>query len=391
MAVKIILEKKPIFRERCEQSAYTKKTIIVKSAQYGNDAFETKYVDYSDFSFVAEGKRKNIRFTGNVPFSRTGSKILSFSKFKLPWLQYCTGDQNQNERIDDLCRSIVSAINESGAECIMVKCTQFWEQKESFNYPVKQIDDTLDYDFFINYKSCGSSHYYNFKTPSYPRLVSEIANLQYMLQLDTIDLPVRADKVTASSMILSPDALTNTLSFLLWNKSNYQKKRKRKYFDSKLTFSSDPYNPRHAGTEKTVDGKKARVVTLIKDGVLRHLPLNREESKKAGQKYIPNAFRAFELKGGAMPLEAMLKNTQDALFIYELRGDIGDDGSYSGIIKNGLILRNGKFTERLLNAQVYFNIFDIYNNIEDISSEQVSLGNFLAPYIKFHMKNKNVE
>ncbi len=387
MAVRIIFEKKPFFKERYEHRGYTRKTLAVKSVQYENNTFESKDVDHSEYSLAVKGIQKNLRFTSTVPFSRLKTDVVSFSRCRLPWLVKTRrwGGPFQNAGLEDLCSAIVSAVNESGVKCFMVKCTRSREQKETSNYPVKHLDDTEYYEFVVGYQSPFSFHYYHFQTPYYPQRVGEIANLEYMIQLDALDLPIYTGQVTAPSIILAPDAQIDPLMFLLRNKGNYQRKRKRTYFDKKLTVSSNPYNPNHAGISKTVDGKKARTVTMIKNGVLLHLPLNREESKKAGQPYIPNAFGAFEVKGGDTPLETIIRDSRDALFIYELRGEVGDDGGYSGIIKNGFILRDGKFTGRLLNAPVFFNVFDIYNRIEDLSAERVSMGYFLAPYIKFRI------
>ncbi len=320
-----------------------------------------------------------------IPFSHFKTELFSFSSLKLPWIILYRNEHSKNKvvNLDALCNSIVSTLHESGAESCSIKCAHFQERTESYNYPIIHTDSNEYYDFSVEYQNLGIFHYYHFKTPFCPRSINEIANLRYLIYLDSLDLPVHTDTVGASSMILAPNALSDSLYYLLWNKGNYQKKRKRKYYDTKFSFSSNPYNMHHAGIEKMIDGKKSRAVTLVRNGVLLHLPLNKEESKKAGQRYIPNTFKGFEVKSGSMPLETMIQKSENTLLIYELRGSVGDDGSYSGVVKNGFIIRNGVFTERLYNAPIFFNIPYIYNHIDILSLESVSFGYLLAPYIKF--------
>jgi hypothetical protein len=395
MAVSVITEKKLTGNKQVFVT-YSKKSWIINSIQNDNGSVEVKNVDRSEYRLITKIKLKKSHIISSVPFSLLKMEGVSFSAFKLPWLavkrqnseknlEQIGNKEFANHLINSLCNDILAELDRADTKYNTITCAYILEQQEIYNYPVKKIDISSYYDFFLKYQVRGFFHYYNFQSSLQPKSISDIANLQYLIYLDSLDLDIKDGKASVTFIILAPNVLYDILDFLLWNKNNDYKKKNRQYFDTKLTITSNPYDFRHARASKTVNGQKSRKVTLVKNGVLLHLPLDRERSKHIKQKYIPNAFDCLELQGGNTPIKEMIKNSDDTLFIYDLRGEIGDDGSYSGIIKNGFIIRKGEFTKRLINTHIFFNIFELFTKLETVSSELVSMGSCIFPYIKCHI------
>jgi hypothetical protein len=385
MGISLVFEKRILLHKK-NLISHTKDTTMLKSVENDNGFILNKEVKHGNYILLVEQNNERKKYVSAMPIPETFSDEIKTSHTKYLWINVNLGSNQKNELgMENICDDIVKELIKSNTTNIQVKCSSFIRTTENIAYPFRIISSTKYYEFFVKYQCHNSSHYYSFKTTKRPRSIDDIANLRYLIYLDTLDLDDCKGEISPISMIMAPNAIINTLDFLLFNRGNYKKKRKRRYFDKKLTIISNPHNPLHSGTEKTVDGKRAKAVTLVKGGVLLHLPLNFEESKKAGQKYIRNSFESLEVPGGKKTLNEIMKNSNNTLFIYELRGEIGDDGNYSGIIKNGFLIKDGIFVSRLCNRPVNFNIFNIYNHIEYLSCERVSLGTFLFPYIRFRL------
>jgi hypothetical protein len=350
--------------------------------QDDNGMVETKEANLCDHVLALKKGDTIQRFTGLDPQLSRVQELVSFTRSKHLWLSITRTWGRGGGSLQKLCNAIVDKLHTAGTQHNTVKCTCVRERDEVYRYPFIYADDTTYYEFFIKYKSAGSFQYYIFRASKCPETMEGIANLRHLIYLDTLTMDICKERIVPSLMIVAPNTLISILGFLLPNQGSYKKERSRINFDKKLTVTSNPYDPRHGGTEKTVDGKKAKAITLIKNGVLVNLPLDREESKKAGQRYIPNTF-CREVKGGVVSLEAMIQKANNAFFIHELHGETGDDGSFSGLVKNGFLVKDGKFAGRLCDMPVTFNIFDVFKHITDISSERVALGKLNFPYICF--------
>ena len=134
----------------------------------------------------------------------------------------------------------------------------------------------------------------------------------------------------------------------------------------------------------TKDGYCAENLTIIEKGVLKSFLLDDYSAKKAKMKRSKNNGRTFVVEPGNSNLQDIIKNIKRGLFVARLSsGQPASNGDFSGIVKNSFYIENGKIKNAVNETMIFGNVYNMLNNINEISCERVNLGGSIYPWISF--------
>jgi PmbA protein len=89
------------------------------------------------------------------------------------------------------------------------------------------------------------------------------------------------------------------------------------------------------------------------------------------------------VKPGDDSLENLIRDTKQGILIKRFSGNVDhQSGDFSGIVKGGYLIENGKLTTPLLGTMIAGNLFQCINNISGITSDTEDLINIVAPAIR---------
>lgn len=153
----------------------------------------------------------------------------------------------------------------------------------------------------------------------------------------------------------------------------------------KLSVRMDPHDDRIVrGETLTFDGFKSKGYDFIKNGVLKNFVINYYTSEKTGYKMAANGGNNIIIEAGETPYEDMVKNIEKGIIIGGFSGGYpAVNGDFSGVAKNSFLIENGRVTKALTETMISGNLFDMFNNIKDISKETICYGDSVSAYISF--------
>lgn len=86
---------------------------------------------------------------------------------------------------------------------------------------------------------------------------------------------------------------------------------------------------------------------------------------------------------GKDSLENLIRDTKKGILIKRFSGNVDpQSGDFSGIVKGGYLIENGKITTPLLGTMIAGNLFSCLTNISGITSDVEDLINFVTPSIR---------
>lgn len=131
------------------------------------------------------------------------------------------------------------------------------------------------------------------------------------------------------------------------------------------------------------DGFLTENVNLIENGVLQSYLLGLYGSKKTGLPRSGNTGESIVINAGDTPYDDMIKSTKKGILLgYFAGGRPNDNGDFSGVAKNSFLIEDGKITKAVMEVMITGNIFDMFNNISQISRETINTGYAINPWIK---------
>lgn len=153
----------------------------------------------------------------------------------------------------------------------------------------------------------------------------------------------------------------------------------------KLSIRMDPCDERVVrGETLSFDGFKSEGYDFIKNGVLKNFVINYYTSEKTGYKMAANGGNNIIMEPGDTPYEDMIKNIEKGIIVESFSGGYpAINGDFSGVAKNSFLIENGKVTGAITETMISGNLFDMFNNIRDISKESLSFGYEVLSYISF--------
>jgi predicted Zn-dependent protease len=127
-----------------------------------------------------------------------------------------------------------------------------------------------------------------------------------------------------------------------------------KIFDEKVTIYSDPWHPELPGSQSAQGGIPAQRITMVENGVLKHLIYNRFWAKQKGKEPTPGPVNTiFETSGPTASIEDMIKSTDRGILVsrfWYIRGTDPRTASSTGLTRDGVWwIENGKIAYPLRN------------------------------------------
>lgn len=137
----------------------------------------------------------------------------------------------------------------------------------------------------------------------------------------------------------------------------------------------------------TADGIKTENLTLIEGGVLRSFVLGLYAAKKTGKAVAKTALNLV-VEGGNTSLQDIIKNTKKGIILGRFSGgNPANNGDFAGVAKNSFYVEDGEIKYALSETMISSNLYDMFNNIEDISIETINSGSTIVPWIKVNGVN----
>lgn len=265
------------------------------------------------------------------------------------------------------------------------------------------VEDSLQMNFFKVNAISGTpdqrgygqeAEFWRFTQPDYIVMAEESVNTA-LKTIKFMDLPAPKDY----EVVLAPSAVSNFMQYLLNNinpvdfhegNSFTSDRIGEQVFDKKLTIDNLPHDPKNAMIVSGFDneGIATNDVTLIDNGVLKHIPYNsffaskflHDKNLTTGSDFSQFSFMnsvnpsSAVVKTGSKSLEDQISDVKDGLFVktfWYIRFTIKKEGGLTGLTRNGLFhikdgqidgaVRNLRFTESFLKAFGPNNILSVGN------------------------------
>jgi len=153
----------------------------------------------------------------------------------------------------------------------------------------------------------------------------------------------------------------------------------------KLSIYTKPLDERVVCGERfTGEGFMSENMEIIKDGVLKSFMLSNYGSKKTGFPRALNSSHNLFVDPGTMSLNDLIKNVDRGIILNRFSGgQPSTNGDFSGVAKNSFLVENGEISYAISETMISGNLADMLKNIIGISSETVSDGITVLPYILF--------
>ena len=172
---------------------------------------------------------------------------------------------------------------------------------------------------------------------------------------------------------------------LITKTSLYKDKLHQKIAHEKFNLSAKPKSGELAmGYDFTGDMFEAEDCAIIKDGVLQTFLLGLYGSNKTGFERSVNSGGSYIVDAGDTELEEMIKSTKKGIILSRFSGGSpSNNGDFSGVAKNSYYIEDGKILHPISESMVSGNVIEMFENIRQISQEQVDSGYYKFPWIKF--------
>jgi len=195
-------------------------------------------------------------------------------------------------------------------------------------------------------------------------------------------------------IIVTPDCIGGFLSMIeshisdfmiISGRSMYKDKLNQSIASDKLTLHSHPISEKlDYNYFTTGDDYVCKNSTIIDKGVLKTLLLGIYGSNKTGENRSVNNGGAHIVESGDKALNDIISGVDKGVLLSRFSGGSpSDNGDFSGVAKNSYYIENGKIKYPISETMISGNIFQMLNNIKDISKETINDGSSIYPWIQF--------
>lgn len=142
------------------------------------------------------------------------------------------------------------------------------------------------------------------------------------------------------------------------------------------------------------EGLPPTPLKIIEDGVLRTYLYNSYTAQKEGRPSTGHASGGTRsvpsigptnliIKAGDKSKDKLIGEIKKGVLVTRFSGSSAPvSGDFSGVVKGGFLIENGKLTRPLIETLIAGNLFDLLPQISGISRETERIGSLVAPYIR---------
>ncbi|MGL5087149.1 MAG: metallopeptidase TldD-related protein [Clostridium sp.] len=124
--------------------------------------------------------------------------------------------------------------------------------------------------------------------------------------------------------------------------------------------------------------------TIINNGILSSFILSDYAACKTGFKRAKNTSWNIEILPGIKTIQEIIKDVDYGLIVNRFSGGVPSiNGDFSGIAKNSFLIVDGKIKNSVTETMINGNLFELLNNIIDISNDIIENGSHICPWILF--------
>ncbi len=173
-------------------------------------------------------------------------------------------------------------------------------------------------------------------------------------------------------------------SAIIGGTSVWRDKVGERVVSDKLTISSKPWDERIIVNEvHTQDGYRSEDYTLIENGVLQCFATSLYAANKCKVNRAANSSVDLVVEAGDVSYEDMVKSVKKGLIVGSVScGMPGPNGELAGVAKNSFYVEDGEIKGAVIETMISTNLFEMFNNVKALSTEQLCNGGMVVPYIQ---------
>ena len=178
--------------------------------------------------------------------------------------------------------------------------------------------------------------------------------------------------------------------------SNFAGKIDKKVSSDLLTIEDDATNVEGLGAASfDREGVRHHKNVVIEKGVLKKFLYNTYTARKEGVRSTGNASGSsssppsvsttnFVVKPGRSSLSTLISETKNGIIVSRFSGNVNPvNGDFSGVVKGGRRVKNGKIEHPVKEVMVAGNVFEALHKLNGVSKEQKIIHDSILPYMRF--------
>lgn len=178
--------------------------------------------------------------------------------------------------------------------------------------------------------------------------------------------------------------------------SNFAGKIDKKVSSDLLTIEDDATNVEGLGAASfDREGVRHHKNVVIEKGVLKKFLYNTYTARKEGVRSTGNASGSsssppsvsttnFVVKPGRSSLSTLISETKNGIIVSRFSGNVNPvNGDFSGVVKGGRRVKNGKIEHPVKEVMVAGNVFEALRKLNGVSKERKIIHDSILPYMRF--------
>ena len=194
------------------------------------------------------------------------------------------------------------------------------------------------------------------------------------------------------TVIFTPDCLSQFLYFfaeeisdgpIMQGVSPLKDRLGEKIADERITISLLSSSPDIVNGEViTDDGFRTEDTPIIENGVLKNFVLSLYAANKTGKTVTKNSSMDVVMEKGDRTLEEIIASVSRGLIVGGFSGGQPSvSGDFSGVAKNSFYIEDGRIRGAVNETMINGNLLEMLKNVSAVSSERISNGSTVLPYL----------
>lgn len=239
-----------------------------------------------------------------------------------------------------------------------------------------------------------SFNYTSFSADDIDRELLDCASIKLLIEQSVEQLGTKPfEGKFIGDVVIAPDCLEAMIEMylgvylrdmaLISGTSALKDKIGRQVASEKLTLHSNPVSDEISGGYFiTPDGFEAKNMTIIDKGILKTFMLSLYGANKTSRDRALNPGGAYIIDKGDKPLDEILKSIKKGILLVRFSGgNPSRSGDFSGVAKNSYYIEDGEIKYPVSETMISGNLYELFNNITDISNERIDYGRAILPWI----------